>query len=73
MGNGRIVSINGIINQFVCKEILFTHSRPVLPRFVTTVFQQDNDLKHTEKLVLKYLNSKACLDILLECPLKAYI
>lgn len=38
-------------------SILVNHANPALQKFGTIIFQQDNDPKHTEKSIKKYLNS----------------
>lgn len=65
---GSFVRTHGIMNQEVYKKLLVTPAKPALQQFGSAIFQQDNDSKHTAKLVLNYLNSQRWPDNLMDWP-----
>ena len=59
---GSLYKINGTMNQHKYHQILVHHAMPsgqsIYPQSVW-YFMQDNDSKHTSKLVKKYLSTKS--------------
>lgn len=59
-GVGHLHRINGIMDGHKYHQILIHHMRPSLQRLFPNgdgIFQQDNDPKHTAKIVINYLNN----------------
>lgn len=54
-GVGSLTKVNGIMDQHVYKKILVHYARPSADRLGATIFQQDNDPKHTAKTNMSYL------------------
>lgn len=67
-GVGNLTKVNGIMDKKLYKNILVHHARPSIKRLGTTIFQQDNDPKHTAKTNKEYLNSKRWPSTLMEWP-----
>ena len=67
-GMGPLIKVNGIMDQTVYKNILVQQARPTLVRDGLTIFQQDNDPKHTAKRNLSYMNGPRFPASLLNWP-----
>lgn len=59
-GVGPLEEIEGVMDRFVYKNILNNHMLPYAKKNMPRgwIFQQDNDPKHTSKLISDYLLSK---------------
>lgn len=67
-GVGKFTKINGIMDKDVYKKILVHHAKPSMKQLGTSIFQQDNDPKHTAKKNLQYLTGDRWKASLLKWP-----
>ena len=65
---GPLIQVKGKMDKHAYKQILIHHARPTLKTQKKSIFQQDNDPKHTAKTVKQYLAGKRWPAKLLEWP-----